>query len=512
MLVISEDQVIERIRADNPWWDPPHEIGRRISQMRPRPYFDLVLRLIQQRSPKRALILMGPRRVGKTVMLHQAIRRLIQDGAMPTSLCYINVELPLYNGLGIEQFVELAWRASGADKNGPFFFFFDEIQYLREWEIHLKTAVDAYDEIKFIASGSAAAALRLKSNETGAGRFTDITLPPLTFFEYLDLLGRRDLVSIEGSRKKGAGKTPSRRTDQFSAPDIEALNREFLGYLNFGGYPEVIFSPEIQADPGRYIRSDIIDKVLLRDLPSLYGIQDIQELNSLFTSLAYNTGNEVSLEGLSQHSGVAKNTIKRYIEYLEAAFLIKIVHRVDRAAKSFKRANFFKVYLTNPSMRSALFAPLKSDDEAMGNLVETAIFAQWFHSPDTRLHYARWNDGEVDIISLRDNMKPSWAVEVKWSDAYEEDPRKLKSLLQFCGDHKNCSVAVTSRTKSSIKEVNGITIAFRPASLYCFLLGYNLIRGQIDQTGLGKGESLVAPDRDRHSTLKKPRSRSARNK
>jgi hypothetical protein len=471
MLSISEDQVIERIRMDNPWWSPPNQISSRISQMRPRAYFDLVLNLIKQRSPKRALILMGPRRVGKTVMLWQAVESLIRDGVSPASLCYINIELPLYNGLGIDQLIGLGWKASGVGKDEPCFFFFDEIQYLREWEVHLKTAVDTYDKIKFVASGSAAAALRLKSNESGAGRFTDFTLPPLTFFEYLDLLGKTDLVTIDDSGPQS----------RFSARDIDLLNEQFLTYLNFGGYPEVIFSEEIQANPGRYIRNDIIDKVLLRDLPSLYGIQDIQELNSLFTSLAYNTGNEVSLEELSQNSGVAKNTIKRYIEYLEAAFLIKIVHRVDRTAKAFKRANFFKVYLTNPSMRSALFAPLQPHDDLMGNLVETAIFAQWFHAPDTRLHYARWSDGEVDIVSVQSDMQPVWAVEVKWSDLFEENPRKLKSLLQFCADHRNCSAAVTTRTKDSVKTIDGVTIRFQPASVHCFGLGYNLIRRQTNE-------------------------------
>lgn len=468
MLSISEDQVVERIRADNPWWTPPCRISPRISQMRPRAYFELVLNLIKQRSPRRALILMGPRRVGKTVMLWQTVQSLIQSGVSPNALCYINVELPLYNGLGTDQLIKLGRKASGGDPNEPCFFFFDEIQYLRQWEVHLKTAVDTYDNIKFVVSGSAAAALRLKSNESGAGRFTDFTLPPLTFFEYLDLLGRTDLVAIDDSELQ----------TRFSARDIDALNEQFLAYLNFGGYPEVIFSDEIQANPGRYIRSDIIDKVLLRDLPSLYGIQDIQELNSLFTSLAYNTGNEVSLEELSQNSGVAKNTIKRYIEYLEAAFLIKIVHRVDRSAKAFKRANFFKVYLTNPSMRSALFTPLRPDDDFIGNLVETAVFAQWLHSPDTRLHYARWNDGEVDIVSVLSNMKPDWAVEVKWSDSFEESPRRLKSVLQFCSEHRQCRISVTTRTRSSVKTVDGITIEFRPASLYCFMLGYNLTRGQ----------------------------------
>ena len=74
-----------------------------------------------------------------------------------------------------------------------------------------------------------------------------------------------------------------------------------MEYLNYGGYPEAATNPSIRADPGRFIKNDIIDKVLLRDLPSLYGIQDIQELNSLFTSLAYNTSGEVSLEAMSKN-------------------------------------------------------------------------------------------------------------------------------------------------------------------------------------------------------------------
>ena len=138
-----------------------------------------------------------------------------------------------------------------------------------------------------------------------------------------------------------------------------------------------------------------IDKVLLRDLPGLYGIQDIQELNSLFTMLAFNTGSEVSLEALSKRSHVAKNTLKRYIEYLEAAFLIKVVHRVDHSARRLQRASTFKVYLTNPSMFAALFTPVGPDDPATPRLVETAVHAQWLHSAQS-VHYAkmgRWRGG-----------------------------------------------------------------------------------------------------------------------
>ena len=64
-----------------------------------------------------------------------------------------------------------------------------------------------------------------------------------------------------------------------STTNITELNQHFIEYVNFGGYPEVIFNKEIQNNPARFMRADIIDKVLLRDLPGLYGIKDVQELN-----------------------------------------------------------------------------------------------------------------------------------------------------------------------------------------------------------------------------------------
>jgi uncharacterized protein len=131
--------------------------------------------------------------------------------------------------------------------------------------VQLKSIVDKYSNIKCVASGSVAAALKLKSGESGAGRFTDFLLPPLTFYEYLNLIGREKLLR-ESTDADSIG---------FVAQDIDQVNTHFVDYLNFGGYPEVIFSEAIRADPARFIKSNIIDKVLLRDLPSLFGIGDI---------------------------------------------------------------------------------------------------------------------------------------------------------------------------------------------------------------------------------------------
>lgn len=475
MQEIAAPDIIDRIRAENPWWGGQHGISELHSAMKPRAYLKQFMRLLNEESVRRGIVLMGPRRIGKTVMIHHAIQNLIDEGVPPQAICYISVDHPIYNGLGLDALLEYYGQSSGVNyRIDPVYVFFDEIQYLRNWEVHLKSVVDSYPAVRSVASGSAAAALRLKSLESGAGRFTDFLLPPLTFYEYLNLLDLNDLVDPplpEKPREQGGG--------WFRPKDIGTLNDQFLKYLNFGGYPEVIFSKVIQSDPGRYIKSDIIDKVLLRDLPSLYGISDIQELNYLFTTLAYNTATEISLGELSQNSGVAKNTIKRYIDYLEAAFLIKVVHRVDRNAKRFRRANYFKVYLTNPSMRAALFSPIAFSDKAIGPLTETAIFSQWFHSISTILHYARWSDGEVDLVAIGTlNQKANWAVEVKWSDRYCDHLDELDNVIDFCKSNNLQRAIVTSATRNCIVKWQDLFIEFVPASVYCYTVGYNVVHSK----------------------------------
>ena len=431
MREISSEQRRQRMHADNPWWETG-KIQDDYSSLRPRAYIEGFARLVRQTKVRRAVVLMGPRRVGKTVLIHHVIARLLDSGKYaPRELGYLSLDRPLYMRLSIEGLSNEIHQAN-QNPSGLKVLFLDEIQYLPDWERHLKVFVDTHPRIKCIVSGSSAAALRLKSIESGAGRFTDFLLPPLTFYEYLDLQKIENLMIQD-------------QHGQTSVRDIEELNRHFIDYVNFGGYPETLTSPEIRSDATRYVGVDIIEKVLLRDLPSLYGIQDVQELYALFTTLAYNTAGEVSLEDLSQDSDVAKSTIKRYLEYLEAAFLIKVVHRVDRDARHFKRIHQFKVYVTAPALRCALFGPVGEDSPEMGPTAETAAFAQWFHSR-LGLHYASWKSGEVDIIHLDRRQRPNWCVDIKWSDRHARRSGELKSLKALSDRHPDMTPLVTTRT------------------------------------------------------------------
>lgn len=458
-----KEQIAKRLSIDNPWW-LSGQIAEDYNKMSTRAYLREFYSLVSDMSVRRAVILMGPRRVGKTVMIYHAISRLIAEGVDPQKIIYISIDTPIYNNMSLEELFNRALQA--LKKEGAYegyYVFFDEIQYLKNWEVHLKSLVDSYRKVKFIASGSAAAALKMKSNESGAGRFTDFMLPPLTFFEYLSL---QKLSAVIVERKNS--------TIPFDTINIKQLNKLFIDYINYGGYPEVVFSEKVRSNPGQYIKNDIIDKVLLRDLPSLYGITDIQELNKLFVHIAFRSGNEFSYEKLSTEAGIKKDIIKRYLEYLEAAFLIKVVNRIDQNAKHLQRVTSFKIYLTNPSLRCALFSPIDDDDESMGSMVETAIFAQWIQGGKCDFYYANWvngrEKGEVDIVWIDPaTQKPYSLAEIKWSDRYVEKPAELKSLLKFLENNQTITNnIVTSKTKSAQLIVNGANIHFVPSAIYAY--------------------------------------------
>ncbi|KAA0683026.1 ATP-binding protein [Roseomonas genomospecies 6] len=470
MREVTENEVRLRLRLDNPWWREG-KVDEYLAPPIRRAHFEPFFKLVTNREVNRAVVLMGPRRVGKTVLIRQTIDQLIKDGTNPKDTLYLSLDTPVYTGLGLENILRIQWSEDEILDRCPRWVFFDEVQYLRDWERHLKSLVDSLPHIRFVVSGSAAAALRLKSTESGAGRFTDFMLPALAFCEYMNFIGITSIKDIP----------------------IDILNKHFFDYINFGGFPEVVLNNEIKGNITRFVKEDILDKVLLRDLPALYGVDNIQELNHLFTVLAYNTSEEVSYDGLSQSSGLAKNTVRKYVEYLEAAFLIIKLPRIDQNAKRFKRETHFKVHLANPSIRAALFGEVKQDDEIAGNLVETAITAQIQHGNNLDgFRYARWQAGEVDLINLNGEVnfrikrkddedetdheerkpikiKSINSFEIKWSDRFEERPSELKQIFEFNKKNKCFISTCTTKTKKSYKFVEkGWILFFVPAAGLCY--------------------------------------------
>jgi predicted AAA+ superfamily ATPase len=462
---VSDQQVADHLKRLNPWWQGAG-VDPATRALRARAYLGPVRHLLLEPNLHRAVVLLGPRRVGKTILILHLIADLLERGVPPQRLAYVEMDHPLLHGQSLEALIRQIEDAAPSG-GGSRYLFFDEIQSHKDWEKHLKPLVDHRRDLRILVSGSAAAALKRQSTESGAGRFTDFLLPPLTFSEYLHLRPEPPAIREE---------TPG----VYLLEDMGRLNGQFAEYVNFGGYPELALSPVVRGNPERFVKSDIVDKVLLRDLPQLYGIKDIQELNSLFTLLAFNTAEEVSFEQLSQRSGVGKQTIQKYIEYLEAAFLIKRVFRVDQDGRRYQRERNFKVYLTNSAMYTGLFGAKAADDPEFGHLVETALFAQRFHE-DARLNYARWgaDDCEVDLVESSQALVPVAVLEIKWSDKYAERPEALKGLMKFVRGNHLAQAWATTRSLVRQQTIDGVEIRQWPAAVLAFHYGVRAVQGRL---------------------------------
>ena len=154
--------------------------------LRPRAYLGLVQKLLADPLLRRAVVLLGPRRVGKTILIRHLIADLLNRGVSGQRVAYVEMDHPLLHGQSLADLIRhVEDIAPGGE--GLRYLFFDEVQSHKDWEKHLKPLVDHRPDLRILVSGSAAAALKRQSTESGAGRFTDFLLPPLTFSEYLQL-------------------------------------------------------------------------------------------------------------------------------------------------------------------------------------------------------------------------------------------------------------------------------------------------------------------------------------
>ncbi|HFD87711.1 MAG TPA: ATP-binding protein, partial [Gammaproteobacteria bacterium] len=103
MLQVSEKEIEARLRLDNPWWDA--EPLTQYSELPRRAYLKPFSDLIHDHSVNRAVVLLGPRRVGKTVMVHHAIHQLLEQGVEAGCILYLSLDTPVYTGLGLEKIV-----------------------------------------------------------------------------------------------------------------------------------------------------------------------------------------------------------------------------------------------------------------------------------------------------------------------------------------------------------------------------------------------------------------------
>lgn len=466
MQSISEDALLQRLVFDNPWWGSEFNTEEISDHLTKRPFFPAFYSEYMNNTDVEYLVLAGPLGTGKTVMIRQSISKLLETDVPPETIFYCSLATPSKAGLSLERLLDLFSARNGHGPESKIYVFFDEVQYIKDWQQEIGELSGNWPKGRFAVSVSSGAPTLVPGMPTKGAENKAFVLPPLSFLEFLRFRGAEERLFGTGAEKAGAPMAVSPEV-------IESLNEEFYHYINYGGFPEGVTPRTEDAPPSAYFRDELTERVFHKDFASLAGVGDVRELNRLFAILAFNTAREVTIEELAKAVGVAKNTLRKYLDYLEHAFLIRRLPRVDRAAKPFQRAVAFKVYLTSPSLHTALFGPATPESEVFPRLVETALVSQWLGAQAVaNLAYASWRGGAIDLLSINpETGKPDHAYEIDWQDTYAAGGKGPENLTAFVEEtNPKAKVYILTNTSARNASMGATEIALVPAALYAYWL------------------------------------------
>lgn len=262
---------------------------------------------------KKVTILIGPRQVGKTMLMKQ----LNLDLQEKYKCMYLDLDIySQYEKVSSYENLINTITLNGykKDSNSKFILFLDEFQKYMNVSNIIKNVVDHHPNIKIFASGSSSLEINSNIQESLAGRKRVVHIYPLSFEEFLHFKQKDDLID---QLHKVADITSD------SLPSLmPELYQELEEFLIFGGYPEVTLSTQNEK---KKVLESIFDLYVKKDLVDFLNISKIKNAKTLINYLALNHGQEINYNKLGQIASLDSKTSKNYLEILKETFLIVVL-------------------------------------------------------------------------------------------------------------------------------------------------------------------------------------------
>ncbi|MEA3295627.1 MAG: ATP-binding protein, partial [Patescibacteria group bacterium] len=340
--------------------------------------------------PGKALIIYGPRRVGKTTLLKEFLKIYKKK---------------VYSSTGENFSLQKVLESSDFSKIIPFFsgydlIVIDEAQKIENIGQGLKIIVDQIEGVKVIATGSSSFDLSNKVGEPLVGRQRIIKLFPLSAIELADNYGKM------------------------------FLHEQLENLLIYGSYPEII-TAKSYSEKKDYLMQ-IRDSYLLKDVLAIDKIKNSSRLLKLLKLLAFQVGNEVSFNELATQVKLDVKTVERYLDILEKAFVIKYLNSFSRNLRKeiFRKG---KIYFYDNGVRNAIienFNPLENRND-IGALWENYIVMERIKKQAYQQIYSSnyfwrtYDQKEIDLVEERDGKL--FGYEIKWENKKYKEPKLWKA-------------------------------------------------------------------------------------
>ena len=467
------EQIKSIVAEQNPWWKAlsvPDHLAPSIE----RPLAKYLWKYILRPSFKRYLIILGPRRVGKTTVMYQTVRHLLNNQISPDKIQWVRLDHPLLMPLDLGSIVKSAIELSKATKDKPLYLFLDELVYAEKWDLWLKTFYDEHWPVHIIASSSATAALQ-KGKESGVGRWEEFHLTPYLLTELLQLYGK-NIKFPTYKKKQGLHSTIENLSNSLPHTQLN-FEKERKLLISHGGFPEILagkkredeffekISKHFKNESGKkldnskdkqktisektqfqiehessffqrtqqMLRADAIERAIYKDIPQSYRIDSPITLERLLYVLAGQVTGLLSLKNISQDIHQASvQTLDRYLNYLIQTYLIFTLSNYDNNERNVQRRQK-KIYFVDIAIRNAALLKEKdqifNDSSNLGKLYENIVAGHLYHlGKQSNIRLYHWKRGKHEVDFIYDDSIQAMAFEIGTSKKHSRSG--LKKFLQ----------------------------------------------------------------------------------
>lgn len=348
----------------------------------------------------KVILIMGTRRVGKTVLINQ-VRGQFQGESQVLNAEDFDVQELLRNR-SLANYKRIVGNTQ--------LLIIDEAQAIPEIGQMLKLMIDGIPSLTILATGSSSFDLTNRTGEPLTGRQYTLQLFPLAQME---------IGAIETALE--------------TRQNLEER-------LVFGSYPE-LFQTGSLKEKATYLH-DLVQSYLLKDILMYEGIQHADKISRLLRLIAFQCGAEVSYTELATQLGISKNTVEKYLDLLAKVFIIyrlgayssNMRKEVSKAAKWY----FYDNGIRNAIINDFRLMPLRNDS---GQLWENYLLSERMKMnaySGARKEYYFWrnyNQQEVDLIEAEGGQIK--AFEFKYSPT-----KKSKAPAAFSSAYPDCRYEV----------------------------------------------------------------------
>ncbi len=368
------------------------------------------------------IVLLGPRRSGKSTILYQLMDALEKEGVPQDAMLHINFEepklIPSLNIKGLDDLYD-SYREH-IFPQGKAYLFLDEIQNIPEWERWLR-ARSQTEDIKIFVTGSSAKLMSREIATLLTGRHLSFEITPLDFSEYLQF---RQIP------------LPRNRLPITASPIIrQALN----DYQQWGGFPAVTLAPTPQHK--QHILAEYFDDILYKDIVMRHNIRDPVLLRNIAVHLLTQTGKLISFQRIAEIFQISGDAATSYCRYLQESFMIEFLPFFSLKA-AIRQRHPKKVHAMDLGLRNVVSLAHSPDD---GHLAESLVYHCLRRKFGDNVFY--WSgDTEIDFVVREGNtITQIWQVVAKQLDDPEVQKREFKAIEEAKKEFPSATPFITTK-------------------------------------------------------------------